>query len=335
MALASAGIAVALSSCAPAPPPRVAASRICNAPEKPNDPSPADLDEAHERLRARLSPVAVSTLRGASEDELSMHHHGLGLGLRNRWGLWGGSRLAKWFCGIGIHHPDDMSAILLTTFGRRLRGEPLGLDELVADYSAYWDCALALPMATVDPKDPERTRIPGTRSPRDGAPIDWIASTGPCPNQVSLGVSDSDGSPWRIAHVAGARVEPARPAEAALVEAKLRDAREAAAFAAAPPPPPPPRPMTTDAEDAELIAAKHALRRRLEECRVPKGTLRIEVLVDPNGTAGVRDASQVDDDGTTLRPPASSRCIDDAVSAFSLPAFEGSPRLLRFLLLRR
>lgn len=36
--------------------------------------------------------------------------------IRNNWGLWGGSRLQKYFTDKGIHHPDNMSHVILVHY---------------------------------------------------------------------------------------------------------------------------------------------------------------------------------------------------------------------------
>lgn len=65
-------------------------------------------------------------------------HHGLGRFLRNEWGLWSGSKLQIWFKERGIHHADDMSGIILTSFHRRLNDKPLDLDDQIKYYRKYW-----------------------------------------------------------------------------------------------------------------------------------------------------------------------------------------------------
>jgi len=69
---------------------------------------------------------------------MSQYHFGLGMGMRNEWGLWGGSRLAKWFNAQGITHPDDMSGIILHSFWRHLNGKPITLEQQVKYYQDYW-----------------------------------------------------------------------------------------------------------------------------------------------------------------------------------------------------
>ena len=41
------------------------------------------------------------------------YHLDLGMWMRNNWGLWGGSRLHKYFRAKGISHPEDMSSVIL------------------------------------------------------------------------------------------------------------------------------------------------------------------------------------------------------------------------------
>src|SRR5918992_416695 len=60
---------------------------------------PRDLQDAFLELRRMLHPSFITEFR-ASEDRIIEHHFGLGLWMRNNWGLWAGGRLAKYFNGI-------------------------------------------------------------------------------------------------------------------------------------------------------------------------------------------------------------------------------------------
>lgn len=51
------------------------------------------------------------------------YHFGLGMWMRNNWGLWGGSRLQKYFTDRGTAHPDDMSSVVLFYYWHWLRGD--------------------------------------------------------------------------------------------------------------------------------------------------------------------------------------------------------------------
>ena len=52
---------------------------------------------------------------------------------------WTGSELQKWFKERGIHHADDMSGIILTSFHRRFYRKEIELEEQIAKYQEYWD----------------------------------------------------------------------------------------------------------------------------------------------------------------------------------------------------
>ena len=95
---------------------------------------PTDLEDCFTALDALLSPEDIQTMKTGSEDDMIQYHFGLGMWIRNNWGLWGGSRLAKWFNNIGINHPDDMSGIILHSYWRYLNSRPIELDEQVSDY---------------------------------------------------------------------------------------------------------------------------------------------------------------------------------------------------------
>lgn len=103
-------------------------------------PVPDTLDEALTMLEQKLDAASLAEIR-SSKDEQSMIrlHHGLGRGLRNEWGLWSGSPLAKFFEARGVLHPDDMSGIVLTSLWRKVHGAPIGLEEQTGAARRYWE----------------------------------------------------------------------------------------------------------------------------------------------------------------------------------------------------
>lgn len=145
---------------------------------------PANLDDAHAYLQKHLPPEKLQRIRDMkSESDMNDYHMGLGLGIRNTWGLWDGSRLTRYFNKLGIHHPDDMSGIILDTFWCKLHSQPLRLDERVAYYQAYW----------------KRTIVPDNLRTPSGASIKFDTSydkgTETNPRTIHVGKS-SDGSVW-------------------------------------------------------------------------------------------------------------------------------------------
>ena len=68
---------------------------------------------------------------------MSIYHFGLGMWMRNNWGLWAHGPLAAYLEQFGVHHPDDMSGLILDTFWRHLNGLPLEVTKHAA-ISAEW-----------------------------------------------------------------------------------------------------------------------------------------------------------------------------------------------------
>jgi len=100
---------------------------------------PANLKEAVNQLKIIHHDTTKQKIIEMSEEEfLAGAHFGLGMWIRNNWGLWKGKELAKYFNSIGIYHPDDMSGIILTSYYRELHGQDWNLDEQVKYYQDYW-----------------------------------------------------------------------------------------------------------------------------------------------------------------------------------------------------
>lgn len=192
--------------------PDAADSRVPNS-EPPEDGMdegvPANLGEAHRRLLQELPPQTIEEMRAGTEVEMVRYHHGPGTWIRNEWGLWRGSRLARYFNAMGVHHPDDMSGIILETLWCRLHDQPFRLQERVAEFAEYW-------ASVEEPKE---------GSPKDGAKIVWCIQLGGGKGAVHLGVSVSDSSYWRYEYRSGRGVEPARPEEHAQLDELRRQWR--------------------------------------------------------------------------------------------------------------
>lgn len=100
---------------------------------------PVNLEEAVTQLKIiHHDTVKQKIIEMSEEDFLASAHFGLGMWIRNNWGLWKGKELAKFFESIGIYHPDDMSGIILTSYYRELHGQDWNLDKQVKYYQDYW-----------------------------------------------------------------------------------------------------------------------------------------------------------------------------------------------------
>lgn len=100
---------------------------------------PKTLDEAIFQLEKLHHDTTKVQILSMTEDQFTIRSHfGMGMWIRNNWGLWGGGKLSKYFKSIGIFHPDDMSGIILTSYYRHLKRQDLELDKQVKYYLDYW-----------------------------------------------------------------------------------------------------------------------------------------------------------------------------------------------------
>ncbi|MCB2411162.1 DUF6794 domain-containing protein [Hymenobacter lucidus] len=105
---------------------------------------PLTLEDAVRHLQKLHSDSLKQCIVSQTEEEFTAGaHFGLGMWMRNNWGLWRGGPLAKHFNTLGVYHPDDMSGIILTTYYRALRQQDWQLDQQVQRYQAYWQAAAA------------------------------------------------------------------------------------------------------------------------------------------------------------------------------------------------
>jgi Domain of unknown function (DUF6794) len=85
---------------------------------------PKDLDECFSELDKLLPEVDRGEMQALPKrEDMIQYHMGLGMWIRNNWGLWGGSRLQKYFNEKGLTHPDNMSGLLLNFYYDWLHGQ--------------------------------------------------------------------------------------------------------------------------------------------------------------------------------------------------------------------
>jgi len=93
---------------------------------------PRNLEECFAELKKNLTEEQLEKFRNQKEhDAVHDHHFVLGLWIRDKWGLWDGSRLAKYFNDIGVLHPNDMSCIILTSFHGHLNNKDIRPEEQI------------------------------------------------------------------------------------------------------------------------------------------------------------------------------------------------------------
>jgi hypothetical protein len=85
---------------------------------------PRDLKDCFITLDSLLPKKDIDTIKALpSREKTIRYHHGFGTWIRNNWGLWGGSRLQKYFLDRGFKHPDNMSGLILKYYYDWLHGE--------------------------------------------------------------------------------------------------------------------------------------------------------------------------------------------------------------------
>ena len=78
-------------------------------------------------------------ISGTEDSFNAMCHFGIGMWIRNNWGLWKEEGpLYEYFKSIGINHPDDMSGIIFTTFYRRFHKLDEDVPGQVQYYKDFW-----------------------------------------------------------------------------------------------------------------------------------------------------------------------------------------------------
>jgi len=93
---------------------------------------PKDIGEAIDTLDTILSAEDKQYVTDSLSLEafVASTHWGLGMWMRNNWGLWGGSRLQRFFRDRQVFHPDDMSCEILKAYYKK---KIQGLEYSVAD----------------------------------------------------------------------------------------------------------------------------------------------------------------------------------------------------------
>ena len=102
---------------------------------------PTSLSECFKHLEKVLSDSTDATwFKDTDEsDAVAQSHHGLGQWIRNEWKLWEeSSELHQYFKKLGLHHADDMSGVIITSYHRHLNEKEIELDSQIKGYIEFW-----------------------------------------------------------------------------------------------------------------------------------------------------------------------------------------------------
>ncbi len=86
---------------------------------------PKTMEECLSQLKAELPESSKKAFKEGKEDDPVQGHLGLGMWIRNKWGLRSNSDLAKYFRPYGYYRGEAISDVILSTFWRELNGKPL------------------------------------------------------------------------------------------------------------------------------------------------------------------------------------------------------------------
>ena len=73
-------------------------------------------------------------LLSLTQEERMRLHFSLGMGVRNRFGLWRDNELTRYFRSQGVGHPDEMSAPFIAGFVEFVRGNPVDMAQIIPAY---------------------------------------------------------------------------------------------------------------------------------------------------------------------------------------------------------
>lgn len=90
---------------------------------------PKNLTECIQMLDKNLKKEDKEYIKTLTEDEFFMESHfTIGMGIRNEWIRSGNPELVTFFLDQGVKHPDDMSAMILTSYYRHLLGKEIDFE---------------------------------------------------------------------------------------------------------------------------------------------------------------------------------------------------------------
>lgn len=101
---------------------------------------PKDINEAVAYFEKHWSDNEKDEFKNKSEKKAVIgEHFAVGMWIRNEW-IRGeqDTTLTNQFIALGIHHPDDMSSIILTSLHRKLNNKPLDIGGQIEFHKAYW-----------------------------------------------------------------------------------------------------------------------------------------------------------------------------------------------------
>lgn len=99
---------------------------------------PKNVEDAIIYLNNTIDSNSIAEFKNlAEETAVSIEHIGIGMWMRNKFRLWGKSRLQQYFEKYKIRHPDHMSSIILTAWHRSLNNKEIKLNLIMSALRKY------------------------------------------------------------------------------------------------------------------------------------------------------------------------------------------------------
>lgn len=90
--------------------------------------------EPFEQLEEEMSAETKKKLLALPRERYIQMHFGLGMAVRNEFGLWQDNELTQFFRQNGVDHPDDMSMPFIGGFVEYLQGHNVDMVEAIETY---------------------------------------------------------------------------------------------------------------------------------------------------------------------------------------------------------
>jgi len=120
---------------------------------------PKDINDCNNQLNILLPDSIKAEIKKMTEDEFaSAAHFGLGMWLRNNWGLWSGSRLQVYMIKLRFDHPDGMSDFILRYYYKNLQGNRINVKREIKRYNKKYksntrESQIKIKAKTIDKKE--------------------------------------------------------------------------------------------------------------------------------------------------------------------------------------
>jgi hypothetical protein len=100
---------------------------------------PQNIEDCFEILEMSFTEKNKTAFIRFEETNLVSYHHTLGKSIRNNFYLWSfDAEIVKYFNNMKIYSADDMSAIIIMSWHRKLNNKPLEIDEQIKILNDFW-----------------------------------------------------------------------------------------------------------------------------------------------------------------------------------------------------